>query len=196
MARSTTAGPSTPTIPLRVATENSTARLTKASMGSRQSNQASATSIRECPVESTVPLRLTSGCAPTSNAPAVRLDSASTASSATANVPTASSLPANRCRRVHERVRTVFHVPCRSSEANRSPASTPAISGRPQEPANPSTTSETAKPDECTQTPYSESAGLPLCTLSTPANANGPSTQMRARSRGASWLASLRRSTR
>ena len=82
---------------------------------------------------------------------------------------------------MHDRVSTVFHVPCRSSEENTSPARTPAISGRPQEPENPSTTSETAKPDECTQTPYRVSAGVPLCTLSTAANANGASTQTTAR---------------
>ena len=196
MARSTTAGPSTPTIPLRVATENSTARLVKASIGSADSSHATATSARECPIEKTVPLRLTSGCAPTSSTPAARLDSVRSASSPSANVATASTLPANTCRRVHDRVSTVFQVPWRSSAANRSPASTPAISGRPQAPANPSTTSARANPDEWTQTPYSESVGLPVCTFNTPANANGPIRQIRASRRGASWLASLRRSTR
>ena len=146
MARSTTAGPSTPTIPLRVATENSTARLVKASIGNADSSHATATSARECPIEKTVPLRLTSGCAPTSSTPAARLDSVRSASSPSANVATASTLPANTCRRVHDRVSMVFQVPWRSSAANRSPASTPAISGRPQAPANPSTNQREGEP--------------------------------------------------
>ena len=41
---------------------------------------------------------------------------------------------------------SVFQVPYRSSAANRSPASTPAMIGNPQLPAKPSTTSETAIP--------------------------------------------------
>ena len=77
-----------------------------------------------------------------------------------------------------------------------SPASTPARTGKPHAPQNESTTRDSAKPDWCTHTPNSVSAGLPLWILSTPANANGPSTQIRASSRVASWEESLRRSAR
>ena len=73
-----------------------------------------------------------------------------------------------------------------------SPASTPAITGNPHAPANPSTTSETANPVEWTHTPNRVSAGLPLWIRSTPANANGPSTQISASTRVASCVRSLR----
>ena len=77
-----------------------------------------------------------------------------------------------------------------------SPASTPASTGNPHAPQNPSTTSDSAKPDEWTHTPNSVSAGLPVWILSTPANANGPMTHSSASSRVDSCVASLRRSAR
>ena len=77
-----------------------------------------------------------------------------------------------------------------------SPASTPATTGNPQAPQNDRTTSDSANPEEWTHTPNSVSAGLPDWILSTPANANGPRTQMSASSRVESWVASLRRSAR
>ena len=77
-----------------------------------------------------------------------------------------------------------------------SPASTPASTGNPHAPQNDSTTSDSANPDWWTHTPNSVSAGLPLWILSTPANANGPSTQISASSLVASWVDSLRRSAR
>ncbi len=54
--------------------------------------------------------------------------------------------------------------------------------GKPQLPAKPSTTSEIAKPEVCTQAPNSASAGVPLCTFSSAAKANGPSTASNASS--------------
>ena len=77
-----------------------------------------------------------------------------------------------------------------------SPASTPASTGNPHAPQNDSTTSDSANPDWCTHTPNSVSAGLPVWIFSTPANANGPSTQISASSRVASCVDSLRRSAR
>ena len=77
-----------------------------------------------------------------------------------------------------------------------SPARTPASTGNPHAPQNPSTTSDSAKPEEWTHTPNSVSAGLPVWILSTPAKANGPSTHSTARSRVASCVESLRRSAR
>ncbi len=76
-----------------------------------------------------------------------------------------------------------------------SPAMMPAASGNPHEPANASSSSDIANPDEWTQTPYNVSVGLPLCTLRIAPNTNGLSTQTNASSRMASWDSSLRRST-
>ncbi len=77
-----------------------------------------------------------------------------------------------------------------------SPASTPATTGNPHAPQNASTTSDSANPDEWTHTPNSVSAGLPVWIFSTPANANGPSTQISASRRVESCVANLRRSAR
>ena len=55
--------------------------------------------------------------------------------------------------------------------------------GKPQFPAKPRITSETANPEVWTQAPNSASAGVPLCTFSSAANANGPSTASSASSR-------------
>ena len=111
ITRSTSAGPITPTIPFRVATENSTARLVNASIGSRLSSQATTTSTRLCPVDSVRPLRSTSEPSPIRSSPAARLEIISSNSSPIANVPAASTLPANRSRRVEDRVSTIFQVP-------------------------------------------------------------------------------------
>ena len=63
-----------------------------------------------------------------------------------------------------------------------SPATTPAeITGKPHWPANPRITSDTAKPELCTQTPNRVSDGVGSGSLSTAANANGASTQISAR---------------
>ena len=108
----------------------------------------------------------------------------------------ASTLPANTSRSERDRVNTVFQVPCRSSEANRSPASTPAITGKPQLAAKLSTTSDSAPPDWCTQVPNSASAGVPFCRRRTSANANGPASPASTSTRSGAWARSLRRSTR
>ena len=76
-----------------------------------QSSQLTIVSASIRPGEVRTPLRLTSACGPTSAIPATRLIVARITISATANVPTASSLPANTSSRVHDRVRIVFHVP-------------------------------------------------------------------------------------
>ena len=76
-----------------------------------------------------------------------------------------------------------------------SPATTPAITGKPHWPANPRITSGTANPEVWTQTPNRVSDGVLLWSLSTAANANGPSTQIRASTLVASCAVSLRHST-
>ena len=111
ITRSTSAGPITPTIPLRVATENRTARLVNANIGRMFRSQATVTSHRLCPVEAVCPPRSTSAPSPISSDPAARLETASSASRPTENVIAASTLPANRSRRVEDRVSTIFHVP-------------------------------------------------------------------------------------
>ena len=62
-----------------------------------------------------------------------------------------------------------------------SPATMPAIAGKPHWPANDRITSGSANPELCTQTPNSVSDGVLLWSLSTAANANGPRTQISAR---------------
>ena len=143
------------------------------------------------PPDVSCPLRLTSACGPASEIPATRLAAPSRSDSPIATVPAASSLPANRSSRLHERVRIVFQVPWRSSEENRSPAITPAMIGNPHWPANPRITSEIAKPEECTQAPNSASVGVPLWTFSSVANANGPSAAITASTRVAIWARSF-----
>ena len=150
VASAITIGPTTPTIPLRLATENSAARLTYASSGSTHSAQLTIVSASERPEASRLPLRSTSPWPPTRIRPATRLDAIARMSMATAKVAAASSLPVNSSPSEHDRVRIVFHVLWRSSEANWSPATSPAISGKPHEPAKPMTTRETANPEECT----------------------------------------------
>ena len=196
VSSATMAGPMTPAIPLRVATENRIARLVKDSAGSTVSNQLAVRRTRQRPGLSNCPPRPTSGCPPTSSSPAATLDTAVRASRPSEKVIAASTLPANSCSRVHDRVSTVFQVPYRSSEENMSPASTPATSGKPQLPAKPRTTRATAKPEPWTQIPNSASAGVPLCAPSTAANASGPSPHSRASSRVESCAASLRCSAR
>ncbi len=68
--------------------------------------------------------------------------------------------------------------------------------GSPHEPANDRSTSETAKPEEWTQMPYSVSVGLPFWILRIAANNSGPSTHTSAITRIASCEESLRRSIR
>ena len=58
----------------------------------------------------------------------------------------ASTLPAKTCSRSTERVRIVFSVPLRSSEATMSPATSAVISGNIQTEPNSSSTSGTASP--------------------------------------------------
>ena len=65
-----------------------------------------------------------------------------------------------------------------------SPATTLASNGNPAIPANPSTTSGIAKPDEWTQRPNSESPGTDDWVLMKMANANGPTRQAAAAPRG------------
>ena len=67
-------------IPLRVHTENSTARLVYASIGSRQSAQLTSVSPRVCGTDSSYPPNPTSGCQPTSTRPATRVEIAVSAS--------------------------------------------------------------------------------------------------------------------
>ena len=69
------------------------------------------TSARLCPAENVVPPRLTRSPVPTSSTPARRLDAASSTSRPIENVNAASTLPANRSRRVEDLVSTIFQVP-------------------------------------------------------------------------------------
>jgi len=180
VSNATTAGPMTPAIPLRVATENRIARLVNASTGRTVRIHPAVTNVTHRPGLSSWPPRPTSVWLPTSTNPATRLETAVTASRPVANVTAARTFPMNTCSRVQDRVSTVFHVPWRSSDENRSLASTPATNGNPQLPAKLSTTSEIAKPELCTQIPNRVSAGLPLWSPRTTANAKGPRMHTRA----------------
>src|SRR4029077_7694708 len=189
-------GPSTPITLLRVATEISSASETNPSVGRSAIDQPSSTSASEWPGGSRVPERPTSGCVPITSAPAARLLSARAQTMSTAHVAAASVLPTKISPRLQERVSKSFHVSWRSSPANTSPATRPARTGKPQEPAKPRTTSGSAKPDVCTQRPKSVSAGTAPCAFRTPATANGARTTTAATTRVGNWPASLLSSTR
>src|SRR5581483_5725747 len=146
-------GAMTPRIPLRVAIDSSTAIAVNARVGGIRVSQLMKTSRAEWAGENSVPFRSTSDWAPTSSTPAAMLANAMSSSSAMTKVAAASSLPTKTLLRVHERVSTSFQVPYRSSDENMSPATVPAISGTPHAAPEASTTSETANPDERTQTP-------------------------------------------
>ena len=59
----------------------------------------------------------------------------------------------------------------------------PPSAGSPRSPRTRARQARRRTPSECTQTPYSVSAGHPLCTLSIAAKTNGPSRQISASSR-------------
>ena len=147
---------------LRVSTENSRPTLVKPSIGRITNAQLASTSPAAPPGDRTLPESPTSGCEPTAATPARRLLSASRTTISTEYVAAASSFPAKSSARLRERVSTVFHVPYRSSEAKRSPATIPLRIGKPNEPRKPSMKSGTAKPEPCTQRPKSVSAGTPF----------------------------------
>lgn len=115
-----------------------------------QSSQLSTVRRSASPVGAVTPERLISGWAPMKTTPATMLAVASSRVSATDSAQAASSLARKTSVRVAPRVRIVFQVPWRSSEAKRSPPTSPAITGSPQLPAKLSRTSERAKPEEWT----------------------------------------------
>ena len=139
-------------IPFRLATENRIARLVYASSGSSEMSQLAATSTGRWPPDSSRPRGPPSAAPRRGPARRRRSTMASSTPRTIANSSAAIVLPANTSSTVRERVRIVFQVPWRSSDANRSPASTPATIGNPQRPANPSTTSEVRTP-RCGPTP-------------------------------------------
>ena len=67
--------------------------------------------------------------------------------------------------------------------------------GKPQVPAKPRMTRDTAKPDVWTQLPNRASDGVALCTFKRIANASGPTIAIKATRRIASCAKSLRSST-
>ena len=191
-----TGGPSTPTMPLRVTTDRSTPRLVKASTGISTIAQLARTSPRLRPGETSVPVRPTRRWVPTPITPARRLLAASSTTRPTAQVAAARTLPANTSDRLAERPSSVFQVPWRSSEAKMSPATRPVSTGSPHEPANPSATSGTAKPEVWTQRPNSVSAGTALWLLTTATNTIGASRQRTPSALSGSWEASFASSAR
>ncbi len=95
----------------------------------------------------TVPESPTSGFEPLPRSPAAMLATVSRRASPIARIAAASALPAKSSKRLRDRVSAVFQVPWRSSAEKRSPATSPARTGKPQEPAKPRMTSGIAKPD-------------------------------------------------
>ena len=179
-----------------VVTENRIPRHVNASVGIRATPKLSRISAEARPGARSEPERPIKGSVPTTAMPATVLHTASRATIAVEYVKAANVFPQKTSPREHERVSTVFHVACRSSLAKMSPATTLASSGNPAIPANPSTTSGIANPDEWTHRPKSESAGTDDCVLMKSAKANGPTRQAAAAARGSHWEVIFAISTR
>src|SRR5262245_53937589 len=110
--------------------------------------------------------------------PAAMLLAASSVVVSSENATAVSALPVKISARLRDRVSTVAQVPWRSSAENKSPPTIPVNTGNAHNPANPSTTSDTAKPDSLAARPNNVSVGRLLCTRIEIAKMNGAATQI------------------